>query len=86
MKPTETSDQIFEPKRKNRILIVASLVGLYALGFVPEEWGGVMPVVSRVLATLVLVGVLANYVYDGATDPETEASRTARSGPQNPPL
>ena len=65
MASSETPGQIFEPKRKNRVLIVASLVGLYALSFVPEEWGGVMPLASRVLAAAVLVGVLANYIHDG---------------------
>jgi hypothetical protein len=69
-----------------RILIVASMIGLYALGFVPEEWGGAMPLVSRVLAVLVLIGVLANYIYDGEAEDEGGLAPTPRSGPPNSPL
>ncbi len=74
MEPAEPSTQIFEPKRKYRVLIVGSLVGLWALGFVPAEWGGVMPLMSRVLAVVVLLGVLANYIYDGEPEGKGEES------------
>lgn len=67
MQPSEKSNKILEPKRKNRVLIVASMLGCYALSFAPDEF---VPIawMSEVLAYAMLIGILANYIYDGDSE------------------
>ena len=60
----EKNTEIFEKDRYGRIIIVASAIGLYLLGMIPDSVVS-LSYFGTILSYIVTIGIFANYIYDG---------------------
>ena len=58
-----------EPKRKNRVKMVAGMVFVYTLSLIPPPWNP-LGEISKASAFVILGFIIVNYIYDG--EPEAK--------------